>query len=281
MRQEALYQSKVFGGAILPSVFAVAALCSSQAVADDDAEQTISAVAVSAQSFVDDLPAADAALILTARAGALDLEWAGPSRDPGDQLSFVGRDVIGVDRFARFYGSDTQRGVSWSNRNGDAQTLFAPWGEGPVATAEYATTVSFNSSGQWRPTSSVGRFEVDVTPRANVELGSSGQSVAGAGALVRFGEGLVKDGRGVSDGGWFLFIGADAQALTWRPRSSYLVSDGGVALEDMVIVGDAQAGIAWRTGLANVAFALVHREYNARGYKTTEDYAGISIAWEY
>lgn len=291
MQLSVVFKDKAGIAARCAMAFAAAQFGYCAAHADDTSSEDSTLPQISAQGFLDNYTALDQEQALFASVGSLDLEWAAPIRDPRDELTFVGRDVLGTDTFNILYSHAEQADWGLASRSGGVQALFAPWGEGPQYPRDTYTfaSVSFNTAGQWRSASNLGRFNLDVTPRANVELGSAGQSVAGAGALVRFGEGLMTNGGGMGDGAWFLFVGADAQALTWRPRSSYVLSDGGMAIQDMVIMGDIQAGIAWRYGRADVALAYVHRDYSAgvqtnltdMSHREREDFVGLSIAWVY
>ncbi len=252
---------------------------------DDKPDSTASARRLSAQDAADLLNSSASNPADQYGVSALGLSWLQSARGPSDGLQFVGRDRLWVDRL--------DRTVARTNANTrfdqpefiaamPARDRVTQWAGGLAQPSEigYGNLQGENAR-QLVPSQNFGSFGIDVSSKANVNVDSLGGTGAQASALVRFGKGLVSDGRPMADGSWFLFIGADAQALTWKPRSSAFVSDGGMAVEDMVLVGDAQAGVAWRYGLANIALAATYREYSAYGYQANEQFVGMSIAWEY
>lgn len=121
---------------------------------------------------------------------------------------------------------------------------------------------------------SAGGFDVHIAPKASVVVGDE-VSGGGAGAVVRIGRNLSRS-RTKDDRGWYLFVGADAQALTWRLDAGLPIAQA-VRLEDQTIVGDAQAGVAWRFGPADVALAVMHREVKYNDVKRQETYIGVSF----
>lgn len=124
----------------------------------------------------------------------------------------------------------------------------------------------------------IGGFDVQVSPSASFTVRDAVSS-AGAGAIVRFGRNLTEP-RGEDQGGWYIFAGADARALTWKLDDAFALDDA-VRLEERTIVGDAQAGVAFRVGRADVALAIVHREVHYRDTSADEQFAGISIAFRH
>jgi hypothetical protein len=119
-----------------------------------------------------------------------------------------------------------------------------------------------------------GELEVAVEPRANV-LVDGDVSGVGGGAIVRFGRNLSSPRE--DDKGWYAFIGADTQALTW--------SFGGgrrdardLRLEDKQMIGDYQVGVARRLGEGDLSIGFVHREVKWQDASRNEQFLGVSYA---
>lgn len=129
---------------------------------------------------------------------------------------------------------------------------------------------------------SFGKFDLSLTPRANVQFDDARKS-ATVGALVKFGDNLISDDP-INENTWYLFAGADAQAVTYvpgSPRSIYGGERGSFALQDRIIVGDAQAGVSYRLGDADVSLTYLRREGRAEDYKYKEDAAALSLTWRH
>lgn len=139
------------------------------------------------------------------------------------------------------------------------------------------------SSGSVRVGGGRGRsIGIDVTSRANVRV-QDFLTEAAAGALVRVGEDLdLINEQGPRPGQWYFFISVDGGAVTWRPESG-LPRDptGGLKVQDYVTVGEGQAGVAMRVGLADVALAYVYRDWSHRGYKAVEQYGGATVSFKF
>ncbi len=117
---------------------------------------------------------------------------------------------------------------------------------------------------------------LDIAPRADVTVGDS-YSGARIGALVRLGQDLSADRPRTDGPDWYLFAGADAQALTWRPSGP---NQPGVALryeDDQAMIGDIQAGVAVRVRGGDLAFGYVQREYSYRDASSTEQFVGVTF----
>ncbi|KQZ06490.1 hypothetical protein ASD21_02325 [Caulobacter sp. Root1455] len=121
-----------------------------------------------------------------------------------------------------------------------------------------------------------GKYALDVTPHAGLGFGGAGGS-AEAGATVRFGKKMgdqVVDSLGVSDGRqfgdrgrWYLFAAASGQAvgLNMLHGSEGDWSGAGVSSDaSSKLVGDGQAGVAWRKGPMQASFGYVHRKIRAK-----------------
>jgi len=132
-------------------------------------------------------------------------------------------------------------------------------------------------------TARAGQFDVDVQPTANLVMARE-VSGAGAGALVRIGQNFTEARSRSEQPGWYVYAGADAQALTYKVNGN----SGGIAdavrVEDKLMVGDAQVGVALKRR-PNEEFALgfVHREVTYEGnirasFSRDERFLGFSYA---
>jgi hypothetical protein len=120
----------------------------------------------------------------------------------------------------------------------------------------------------------LGDLEVALEPRANVVVDGDVSGVGG-GAIVRLGRNLSSPRE--DDKGWYAFIGADTQALTWS------FGGGGdeereLRLEDKQMIGDYQVGVARRIGDGDLSFGYVHREVKWQGASRNEQFVGVSYA---
>lgn len=122
-------------------------------------------------------------------------------------------------------------------------------------------------------------FGLALTPRANVKFDDESSSAL-VGALVKVGDNL-KNGDGVDSNTWYLFAGADAQAVTFEPGNARRIYSGEFQLQDRIIVGDAQAGLAYRLGDADLSLTYLRRESRAEDYKYKEDAAALSLTWRH
>ena len=122
-------------------------------------------------------------------------------------------------------------------------------------------------------------FGLALTPRANVKFDDESSSAL-VGALVKVGDNL-KNGEGVDSNTWYFFAGADAQAVTFEPGSARRIYSGEFRFQDRIIVGDAQAGLAYRLGEADLSLTYLRRESRAEDYKYKEDAAALSLTWRH
>lgn len=128
-------------------------------------------------------------------------------------------------------------------------------------------------------------LDIQLTPRASVRF-NDGTSSAAVGALVRIGDDL-KDGEEFKSNTWYLFAGADAEALSYSPNDMNRVSLGDFHLQDRVIVGDAQAGVGYRLNQStDISLGYFRREVASfgnenemQGTSFTEDAAALSFTW--
>ena len=134
---------------------------------------------------------------------------------------------------------------------------------------------------------SVAGIDLELEPRGAVRFGDE-ESSALVGAVVRIGDDLRENGEPKSNT-WYLFAGADAEAMTYAPGGAGAagLGAGEFALQNRVIVGDAQAGIGYRIGeSADVSVGYFRREVQSlddgeRGddFSISEDAAAVSFTW--
>lgn len=130
-----------------------------------------------------------------------------------------------------------------------------------------------------------GGLDIELTPRASVSF-NDGSSSALVGALVKIGDDL-KDGDEFKSNTWYVFAGADAEALTYAPNDINRVTMGDFHLQERIIVGDAQAGVGYRLNdSTDISLGYFRREVTSFGNETdmqstsfTEDAAAVSFTW--
>ncbi len=120
-------------------------------------------------------------------------------------------------------------------------------------------------------------INLQLTPRGSVHVDDSGKSAL-VGALVRIGDNLRKDSE-IQSNTWYFFAGADAEALTYTPNSVRRLTSGEFHLQDRIIIGDAQAGLGYKLGDADLSLTYFHRQARAENYSYNEDAAAFSITW--
>jgi len=123
---------------------------------------------------------------------------------------------------------------------------------------------------------------LELTPSASVHLNDDSQSAV-VGALLRIGDGLDESTR-LNKNTWYFFAGADAEAVNFRPNGTSQLTRGNFNLQDRVFVGDAQAGLGYRIGDADLSLSYIHREVSgfdniATDSSFTEDAAAFSFTW--
>ena len=123
-------------------------------------------------------------------------------------------------------------------------------------------------------------FDVGVAPRLAIREGGDLKTQR-FGGEVRFGQGLIKEGG--SPEGWYVFVGADGEALVWDTDFSRSGFDafGDMQLTDQLTVGDLQAGVSIQRAGGELSLSYIRREieFNDRNrtLKDTEDFAGITF----
>jgi hypothetical protein len=105
-------------------------------------------------------------------------------------------------------------------------------------------------------------FDVQASPRAQIQRNQGGGSTARLGGEIRLGQGLeARDqrGTGIQAPAWYFFVGADNEALVWNVADRESLN--GLALRDDVSVGDLQAGLAFRSFAGSqMSLGLVQRK---------------------
>lgn len=129
-----------------------------------------------------------------------------------------------------------------------------------------------------------GKLDIQLTPRASVSFNDESSSAV-VGALVRIGDDLREDSD-LKSNTWYMFAGADAEAVTYAPGSVRRIASGNFHLQDRIIVGDAQAGVGYRIGDADLSLGYFRREVtsfgreiNSGGISFKEDAAALSFTW--
>ena len=124
-------------------------------------------------------------------------------------------------------------------------------------------------------------FDVGVAPRIAVR--EDGEILSQRlGGEVRIGQDFnLLDSNGQPQG-WYLFAGADGEALVWdADRSGFSPQLNDMALTDQVTVGDLQAGISIQRAGGQLSLSYIRREVKYRdrngGFTENEDFAGVSF----
>ena len=110
-------------------------------------------------------------------------------------------------------------------------------------------------------------------------------SVRRVGAEFRLGQDIDQRGNYGDLPGWYLFAGADGEAVIFNNNtaSNGLGLINGLQLRDQVTVGDIQAGLNVRRYGTNIAFNYIRREVeyelNSETLRRDEDFGGITFTW--
>jgi len=126
-------------------------------------------------------------------------------------------------------------------------------------------------------------FDLGVVPRlAYREDGEL--KTRSFGGEVRIGQNFDKRGSDDAPSSWYIFAGADGEALTYEPGEDGFASfdSDAVALRDQVTVGDMQAGVSVQRGGGQLSLSYIRREVSyhergMRGVSENEDFAGVSF----
>lgn len=122
------------------------------------------------------------------------------------------------------------------------------------------------------------KFALDITPHAGLGYGAAGGS-AEAGATVRLGKkknmgDRVTNALGVQDGAtfgtrgrWYIFAAASGRAVglnMLRGQNGDWSRAGLTRDTTSKLIGDSQAGVAWRRGPMQASLGYIHRSIKAR-----------------
>ena len=160
--------------------------------------------------------------------------------------------------------------VSGFAANRVASRLSMPARDSKDVTAEFALSATAAQTGLG--------FDVGVAPRISVRKDGDFETQRFGGEL-RIGQGFDQRGENVESKSWYMFAGADGEALVWEPGDAR--SGSNMNLRDQVTVGDMQAGISLKRGSGQLSFSYIRREvkYEDRlaNASETEDFAGVSF----
>lgn len=122
-------------------------------------------------------------------------------------------------------------------------------------------------------------FDVAAVPRISVSKDGEFKQRR-VGGEIRIGQNFDQRGEDIEASSWYLFAGADGEALVYEPDSERNFTDR-MALRDQVTVGDMQAGVSFTRGPGQLSLSYIRREveYKERGIRgeETEDFAGVSF----
>ena len=124
-------------------------------------------------------------------------------------------------------------------------------------------------------------FDVGVAPRSAVREEGELQSQR-VGGEVRIGRDFNILGKDGQPQGWYIFAGADGEALVWDAgNTGFAPNLNDMSLTDQVTVGDMQAGVSIQRAGGELSLSYIRREvkYEDRNgsISDTEDFAGVSF----
>lgn len=122
-------------------------------------------------------------------------------------------------------------------------------------------------------------LDLSIKPRASVRFDEDNNSSALVGAIFEIGKDLGETA-GYKNNTWYVFAGADAEALSYSPNSMDRLTQGQFYWQDNVFVGDAQAGVGYRIGDADVSLSYMRREATSEDFNYSEDAAALSFTWK-
>ena len=131
-----------------------------------------------------------------------------------------------------------------------------------------------------------GGLQLDVGIAPRLSIGRSGPvETQRFGGELRIGQNFDKRGQLEPVTGWYLFAGADGEALVWEPDDTGNISINSMALRDRVTVGDMQAGVSFQRGYGQLSLSYIRREVEYRernlGASENEDFAGVSFTFRH
>ncbi len=109
-------------------------------------------------------------------------------------------------------------------------------------------------------------LQIEVTPHAGLTMSTHG-GAAEAGATIRIGENLVRNGQEAfgDRGRWYLFAAGSGRAVgyNWARTADGDFARSGFTHDAGSFMGDAQIGVAWRRGDIQTSIGYVYREHEA------------------
>jgi hypothetical protein len=131
-------------------------------------------------------------------------------------------------------------------------------------------------------------FGLDLALQPHVTVDDEGTyRSTRAGAEVRVGQNLDLRGQNARNSSWYLFAGADGEAVVWDVQRAGQtdIASGQVTLQDKVTVGDVQAGIAFKSPAGQMSISYIERDYEYRNgaisRSGTEEFAAVALTWRY
>lgn len=122
-------------------------------------------------------------------------------------------------------------------------------------------------------------FDLGIAPRLSLRDEGAFEKRS-IGAEVRLGQALEATGAQPA-GGWYVFAGADGEALVWETGDRGFTDVSAMKIRDQVTVGDLQAGFAVHRGGGQLSLSYIRREVEYRdrngGFSENEDFAGVSF----
>ncbi len=172
-------------------------------------------------------------------------------------------------------------GLGWSSAeplqaleaNLEAARLVGPVDRDKDFTADFAFGASRQDTGL--------AFDIGLAPRVRVREEGQFRSRS-LGAQLRIGRDFDQRGTNAVADSWYVFAGAEGEALVWEAGEYGLTNvSGAMALRDQVTVGDMQAGVSFQRGPGQLSFSYIRREveFSDRngGTSEDEDFAGVSF----
>jgi hypothetical protein len=126
---------------------------------------------------------------------------------------------------------------------------------------------------------------LDLAVRPRISLNEQGDvRTTRAGAEVRIGQNLDLRGQNAKNSNWYLFAGADGEAIIWDvQRGGGAFADDEFTLQDKVTVGDVQAGIAFQSPAGQMSVSYIQRDFEYRNGAISrsgeEEFAAITLTW--
>jgi len=125
-------------------------------------------------------------------------------------------------------------------------------------------------------------FDVGLAPRLAIREGSELKTRSFGGEL-RLGPGLGSVDRSGRPEGWYVFVGADGEALVWDADRDNIgfASFEDVQITEKLTVGDLQAGVSVQRAGGELSFSYIRREIQFgdrnRNLSDSEDFAGVTF----